>query len=417
MSPAAPISAPGGMGHSLRIGAFRNVFASATVSALGGAVSAISVTWVVYHYTHSALDIAFLGMTGILPGIALGLLAGVLADRYNRRTLMVTADLVRMVGMAVLASTLFLVGFSLPLVLAVMLLVYSFSALFAPASQAILPRLVPTGSLEDANGLLQATSSLMNSVGSAAGGLVVVLAGAVWGLGINALTYAVSASFLIRVATDWGRPRASGSRAAPSLRTELSEGLRYIVDHRAILEVTLGFLPANLLASLVAPFFVVYAAQEFGSDPAVYGYLVGTLALGSALGALSVSRLRARRFAGLLMGLCLLGQSGTVGALALAHLLPVALLAAFAFGVVIGLINTTYYATMQAIVPGEILARVLSIDSVGSFAAIPAGLVIGGILIAQRGVTFCYLVASIGLVANGVAALAMPGFRSLRYRA
>ena len=112
------------------------------------------MNWIVYHYTQCALDIAYVGLTGTVPGIALGLFAGVLADGYNRRSLMITSDLTRMAGMGVLTAALYLQGFSLPLILAVMILANGFSAIFTPASQAIFPRLVPKDSLEDANGLL-----------------------------------------------------------------------------------------------------------------------------------------------------------------------------------------------------------------------------------------------------------------------
>ena len=153
--------------RALRSTGFRFLLGSSLASALGGAISSVSVNWLVYHYTGSTLDVAYVGLTGIVPGIALGLFAGVLADRHDRRRIMIGADLVRMVVMATLAATLFLTGFSLFLILAAMTLVYSFSALFTPASQAILPRIVPTLQLEAANGQLQALTQLGYTVGAA----------------------------------------------------------------------------------------------------------------------------------------------------------------------------------------------------------------------------------------------------------
>ena len=403
------------MGHSLAIVPFRNVFAAASVSALGAAISAVSVSWVVYHYTHSAIDIAYVGLVGVIPGIVLGLFAGVVADRYNRRSIMVASDLARMAGIGLLAAFLFLVGFSLPLILGVMLVVYSFSAMFTPASQAILPSFVPMDSLEDANGLLQASTAVMNSVGAAAGGIAVVLVGAAWGLGINALTYALSASFLIRVAADWGRPRVEPSTAPRSGLRDAAEGFRYMRAHRPLLETVLLSLPINFLACLALPFLVVYASIRFGGNPEVYGYLVATSAAGTALGALSVGRIRARRFVGVLIAVCILGLAGFVAVLALTHGLAIALAASVGIGVMVGLINTAFVSLVQAIVPREILARVLSIDSVGSTISIPAGLLVGGVLIGRYGIEFGFLVAAVGLAANGAAAIALKEFRSLRY--
>jgi predicted MFS family arabinose efflux permease len=95
--------------------------------------------------------------------------------------------------------------------------------------------------------------------------------------------------------------------------------------------------------------------------------------------------------------------------------LDVSLVGAIGMGVCLGLINTVYFSTMQAIVPNAILARVLSIDMVGSFCAIPAGLVIGGLLAASHGILFVYAISAFGLAANGMVLLAMKDVRKLRY--
>ena len=402
-------------GSVLHVSGFRSLLGSSLAAAVGGSISSVAVNWLVYHYTGSTLDVAYVGLAGIVPGIALGLLAGVFADRYNRRRLMITSDLVRMTVMAILATALYLTGFSLFLVLGVMTLVYSFTALFTPASQAILPRLVPVEQLESANGILAALAQTGSTVGAAAGGLVVVFAGAFIGLGLNAATYALSAIFLFQIASELGRPRPSAEAAPRGFRREFSEGISYMRTHRPVLEVTFGFLPGNFLLTMVIAFFVVYAATVFGGDAAAYGYLVAGLAGGSAVGALLVPRLRARRFAGLLMGACVTAQAGGIGLLVVSRTLATSLAAAIGIGLCIGLINTVYFATMQAIVPNEVLARVLSIDSVGAFAAIPGGLLVGGLLAARYGILFTYTLGGVGLLVNGLVLLALPDVRSLRY--
>jgi MFS family permease len=394
---------------------FRALLVSSVASAVGGAVSGVSVNWLVYHYTGSTLDIAYVGLAGIVPGIALGLFAGVLADRYDRRRLMIASDLVRLTVMAVLATVLYLTGFSLLIVLAAMVLVFGFSALFTPASQAILPRIVPIDRLEAANGLLSALTQTGYTLGAAAGGLIVVVFGAVVGLGVNAATFAISAVFLLQIAAEFGRPAAATSRAETSFRQDLAEGIQYMREHRPVLQVTIGFLPGNFLFTMVAAFLVVYAATVYGGDPAVFGYLVSAMAGGTVVGALVVARVHARRFAGVLMGASVVAQSGAVTLLVIGRVLPVSLAGAVGMGLCIGLINTVYFATMQAIVPNEILARVLSIDFVGSFVAIPGGLLVGGLLAASYGILFVYTVAALGLFVNGIVLLALPGVRSIRY--
>ena len=400
------------LGRSLRYPAFRNLFGSSVTSTLGAAVSIVAVNWIVYQYTHSAIDITYVGLAGVVPGIVLGLLAGVLADRYNRRSLMVTADLTRMVGMGVLTVALYLEGFSLPLILGVMVLVNCFSAIFTPASQAILPRLVPKYSLEDANGLLYATSGAGWSIGSALGGVVVGLLGSEWGLGINALTYALSAMFLVQIGSELGRSVHDPAAVRRSFRRDFSEGTGFVFQSRTLVEVMFGYLPSNFLSSFVSPFLVVYAATRFGGSAIAYGALAAAMAAGIAVGGLIVGRLATRHIAGLLMGACLLSEGLAYGLLALSMNLELSVAALVGAGLAIGFANTVYYSTIQAVVPSNILARVLSIGDFGSFAAIPAGVAVGGIVIAIYGIGFAVTVAAIGIAATSIVLLSLPDFRS-----
>ena len=415
-SPRAPptsqaLAPPGGLGHSLKFPGFRNLFSSSAASTFGYAVSIVAVSWIVYHYTGSALDVAYLGLVEIGPGIVLGLVAGVVADRYNRRSLMITADLTRMVGMAVLATGLYFLGFSLLLVFAVMIVVESFSAVFTPASQAILPRLVERGSLEDANGLLYSGSGIARSVGSATGGVVVAVVGAVWGLGINAVTYALSAIFILQIASELGRIRAQPSGERSSFGADFTEGMRYVLGNRTLTEVSFGYLPSNFLSSFVAPFFVVYASVRFGGSAVAFGYLAAALAIGTAAGGLAVGRLSTRRHAGWWMGFTVLAEAMTYGVLAVSFDLGISVAAAFGTGICIGLGNTIYYSVMQAAVPSHVLGRVLSIVDFGSYVAIPAGLVVGGLLISRYGIGNAIAIAAIGIFVTGGVLLSLRDFR------
>lgn len=407
----APVRSPRSV---LGVPAYRALFGSQVASSLGQAISAVSVSWLVYHVTGSALDVAYVGLAGVVPGIALGLLAGVVADRYNRRRLMIACDAARMVAMGAMAAFLAWFGFALWLILAVMFVVYSFSAIFTPAAQAIVPRLVAGGSLEEANSLLVASGQLAQLLGAAAGGLIIAFAGAIAGLGVNALTFAVSGALLVRIAAVAGAPARAGAAPPPSFGAQLREGLRYMRTHLPILEITIGFLPANFLVTIVASFLVVYVGVQFGAAPTAFGFLVAALSGGGVVGALVVGRWRPRRIAGVVMIGALLLGGGAVGLLAASPNLAVALLAAGLIGVSIGVITTVYLSTVQAIVPNEILARVLSIDSVASFASVPGGLIVGGVLIARYGVLLAYSIAAVGLTLNGLAMLGMRDVRVLR---
>jgi len=111
------------------------------------------------------------------------------------------------------------------------------------------------------------------------------------------------------------------------------------------------------------------------------------------------------------MGFCLLIEGASWTTLALSSTLGFSVLAALSAGLAIGFANTVYYSTIQAVVPGHVLGRVLSIGDFGSFAAIPTGLVVGGLLIARYGVGPAFLVAGIGVLITGTTLLLLPDFR------
>lgn len=416
-TPAAPPAPrPSSPTRVLRNPSYRNLFSAAAASQLGAAVFVVTVAWVVYHETGSALDITYVGVASVVPGVAVGLLAGVLADRYNRRTLMIISDSIRAITLTLFTVYLATVGFRLSVVLAVVVVVYGFTATFNPASSAILPRMMPGEDLEDANGLLTATGQGTQVIGSAAGGLILAFAGSVPGFAVNALTYVLSAIFLTQIASSVGATvRAPSTPASPhSFSSDLREGIGYIRDHLPLLEVVLGAIPVNFLASMTFSFLVVYNAKILTDNTSEFAFLVAGIAGGVALGAVAVGRLRARRFAGPSLAIGIAVAGGLVVGLALSHEFLVSLALVVAIGAVTGFINTVYVATLQIIVPNAVLGRVLSVQQVGGLVATPVGIILGGLVITALGVQFDFLVAGIALVVNGLALIPLKGIWNLR---
>jgi len=411
-----PSREPGRASSPFRLKGFRFLFASNAASVWGAAISSVTITWFVYHVTHSAVDVAYVGIVSFVPGLAFGLVAGVIADRYNRRTLMVLADGVRAVALAILTVFLYLAGFDLVTILVVLVLIYACTAVFGPASQAILPQLVRVHQFEDANGALEAAGAVSTTLGAAAGGLIVVSLGPVAGIGLNAITYALSALLLLQIAAGAGRIPVVERVGGPSFQSDLVTGFRYLWRNTPVLQVTLGVLPAGFFFWMVSGFLVVYASSIPWSSSALYGFLIASTGLGGALGAICVGRIHARRFAGIAVGAAVLGLSGAVAVLVLDRSVEFAIAGCFFLGFGISLINTTYYATVQAVVPNEVLARVLSIDSVGGLLAAPLGLLSGGLLVASEGVMAAYLWAGVGLLVNGIILLGLRGSRSFGYQ-
>jgi len=397
---------------------FARLFSAGATSVAGFAVGQVALTWLVWSDTTSAIDVAYVGVAFILASVIFSLTAGALVDRHERRRLMVLSDLVRAGAMAALGVSIFTVGFSLATILVVAFILGSFTTLFQPAERALTPEVVGNEQLANANALVQTSNSVLQFTANAAGAAVIAAVGVVAAFGLNALTFLVSALLITGMAgaaaTRKPNPGAGGRR--PSMVEDIREGFRYIVLNRALLELTLSAGIGNLFLSMFFQFFVVYASVVLRGGVQVFGLLQGLFSLGWAPGAYLSAKYQTVRFAGMIWIVAgvLVGTS-IMAMVALPYLAP-ALLFSFIGGLLLGLINTTWLTAVQLIVPTEMQGRYFGLDQLGSFAVIPIGQVVGGIMIAVSGVSTDFLVAGVGTAASAGLFVLSPHLRNLGWK-
>ena len=394
------------------------LWTGSTASSLGGATTTVALSWIVFSSTGNPFAITLLGLANFVPSLVVGLIAGVLADRYERRRLMLRADIVRAFAVGVLALYLLARGFDLTLTLATVVVVAALSAVFRPASNAILPDLVAGEDLGDANGLLLAGATLGAFLGSAVGGLLVVTVGAVAGFSLNALTYAVSAVTLFLLVVPRTGP-GPGSASPPEPRgrrsyvADLREGFAFVRSSAALLWTILASLVANFFLAFYFLYLVVYVPVSLGAGAAVYGTAVALSGLGYGIGSLLVGRFHLARRAGYVY---IFGW-GSVGILiallAVVPSVPLLLTIAPAVGVLSGAANTSYLTCVQRVVPGPLLGRFFAIDEVGSFAVLPLGQIAGGLTVVTVGVGWAFLIAGVGTALSSFVLLASRPAREL----
>lgn len=393
---------------------FAYLYLGGLVSVSGSTITSLILVWLVYSETRSALAITYLGIASLLPTITLGLLIGVVVDRFNRKALMIASDLVRAVSVAAIPVFLILKGFSLPLVLVVVGVVGLFSTVFRPATNSLLPNLVPGEAVQSANGMISGSNSVVQMISNAIGGLLIGLAGVTLGLFYNTATYLVSAAMIFMIAVP---PHLTngGARSGSTFLSDFKEGLAFIRKNKAVLETTVSFTVVNFFATMIGSFFVVYVSRHLVESGTFFGFLVAALGLGIAVGSLAVGRLNTVGYAGKLfiVGSAAYGVGSIL--LAMTSVPLVAIIIAAAMGIALGLINTTFFSLMQLVVPNEILGRILSVDEVGSFAAIPLGQIVAGLLIASAGIELNYLIAGGGVIITATAMLFLKDLRNFRY--
>ena len=404
-----PALGAGAAGGVLRHPNFRRLWVGSVTSAVGAAVGSIIVTWLVYTETGSALAISVLGIVQFVPTLAFGLLAGALIDRWDRRRLLIGCDIARAGCFGVLALVVLAFGAVPAVLIGAMFVAATFTTLFRPATNATIPRILSREEVTEGNGLLQGGTTIAQFVGSPLGGLFLITLGAVAGLAFNALTFAVSASMIVLMAIPTGaRSAALSGRAQSSILAEVAAGLRFLRGQRALLLITLSAMAANFFLSIWGGFQVIYVADRLHQGATGFGILVAATTAGFAVGAVVPSWLHTDRAP----GRWILPSWGAVGffivGLAFVGSLLPAIPLEFAAGALLSIGNTTWLSGVQRTVPDEYLGRYFATDEAGSFAMIPAGLALGGVLVFLYGISMAYLLAGVGTLLTNVFLISSP---------
>lgn len=404
----------GSFARLLRNRNFSLLWIGAVASASGVYVGNVVIEWLIYATAHQAIDLTFLGIVEFIPTLTIGVFAGALADRHDRRRLMISADLGRAAAMGALAVFVLELGFSLPVILVTVFATSALGTVFSPSSSAILPSLLRKEDLAGGNGLLQAGTTVAGFIGSPLGGGLILLVGVGAGLIYNSVTFAISALMIGLMVIPVALVRRSpvSESKGTSLLSDVTAGLSFLRAQRALLAFTLVGMVLNFF-SFYLIYIVVYTSNLLHSGPGIFGLLVGAQSAGYAAGALLIfGPLRISRVPGVWIPLAW-GLGGLpLIAMVLLPVVPVAIASTASLGILSALANITFTSVVQRTVPDEILGRYFAMDQAGSYAMIPAGLAVGGVLIVTLGVGFAFFLAGAGMLVTGLALLASGETRS-----
>ena len=401
-------------------GLFRNrnylrVFTAGLGSVAGAAITSVCLVWLVAERTGSALDVGLLAASWVVASLLFSVFGGALVDRYDRRRLMIGADVARAVAMGLLTADLALRGFSLLPLLAAYGVVGAFTTVFNPAEQALVPQIVHGAAVADANGLVRSSRSALQFAGSAVGGVLLVTLGPVAGLAANAATYALSAGLL----TGMRIPRtvAGPTAARPPYLAEVVAGFRWLWGAQGFFQLTISATFFNFCSTVVSTFLVFFATLVLHGTALDYAFLLASGVAGTGVGALLVGRVGAVRWAGPAWTVPYGAASGAVVvALALWPSVPLAVAAMFALGALGGFAGTAWLTAAQLLVPAEMQGRYYGVDNLGSVAILPAGQLGGALLVAAYGTRSTYLVVGVVWVVAGLLFLLPRALRELGYR-
>ena len=385
------------------------LWTATAVSNLGDGVRLAAFPLVAAALTRDAAAVAAVTFVGQLPWILFGLVAGVVADRADRRRVMVAADAFRAAVAALFALAVLTDAASLPLLYVTAFLLGTAETFFDNAAQSILPALVPRDRLDAANGPLLAAERGGNELVGPAFGGPLFAAAAVAPFLFDAASFAVAALLVFAVR---GSFRPERPRARPRLGVEVADGLRFVRRDRAIGGLIGAVAVLAIVDSAWFSILVLYALEVLDLGATGFALLLlagGVDGLGGSLGAARVSRrFGVRR---VLAG-ALVVAAATQLVLGLTTTPAVAWLMLLVSGGVFGVWNVVALSLRQSLVPDPLLGRVNAayrVVGVGSYAV---GALLGGVLAESVGLRAPFLVGVPFLLAAAALAARSAGPRN-----
>jgi len=399
---------------------FRLLFLGRSVSLLGDGAFLVALAWEAYTLSNAPTALSLIGVSMTIPTISLLLFGGVVSDRYDRRTVMLFADALRAV-LLVLLGVLAVAGLLGLWQLIVVVAVYGAAqAFFDPASDAILPEIMPASELGAANALEQVARPLtLRLIGPAMGGVLVGV------LGSGAAFLADGASFLISALTLWqmtarparpvleGAATEAGSVEGSTIR-QVREGWAYVRRHVWLWGTFASAGIAYLLfmgpAEVLLPFMVKHELHGSGFQ---LGMVLGAGGLGSVACALTIMRgglpSNSITFIYVTWTLATIAVAGYGLATAVWQLM----LASLAFNLLETGGMIVWTTLKQRLVPGNLLGRVSSLDWLISIGLLPISFALTAPVSAVLGVRTTLIVAGLAGACATLGGLLLPGMRSV----
>ncbi|GIG56432.1 hypothetical protein Lfu02_08040 [Longispora fulva] len=380
------------------------LWTATVVSRLGDSVRQPALGLLAAALTRDPVAFAVVAIAGQLPWLLVGLFAGALADRWDRRRTMAAVDGLRMLLVLAFAGLVLADRVTIAALAGFAFLLTALGTLFDAAATAVLPAIVPAARLPTANGRMAVGITVIGGfVGTPLGAVLYAVAAAL-PFAVDAVTFAVAA--LLALTLPSARPPAADR---PGLFAEARLGLRWLAAHptlRALTGLTAG---ANLVVGALLAVLVLLALEHLHVPARGFGLFFAVASLGAALGGLLAGRVG--RLLGTLPALAvvLVAQTAALVALAVLRAPAPGAVALGLFTAGGALWNVLVMSYSQGEVPSGLLGRVGTAQRMAGVASAPVGAALGGALAAWLGLTGLLLCCAAAMALVAVATVVLAG--------
>jgi len=361
---------------------FRWLLASSWASNLGDGIALAAAPLLVASQSQDPILVALATLLQHLPGMLFGLFAGALADRVDRRGLVVAVDLMRAAVLVVLSLSVLTGSVSIGVVLLCVFLVGTAEVFADTASSTLLPMLVHREDLGAANARLMSGFVTVNQLAGPPLGAALFVAGASSPFIAQAVLVAAGAGLVSRLRL----PRREA--VAPSrLRSDIADGLRWVAHHAAVRTLVLTIVAFNITFGAAWSVLVLWAKTRVGLDEVGFGLLTTLSAVGGLAGTAAYGWISRHLSLGTIMRVGLITETLTHLGLAMTTSPAVAYTLFFFFGAHAFIWATTSVTIRQRAVPEHLQGRVNSVNQVGTVGSMVVGTALGGVIAQVWGVT------------------------------
>jgi MFS family permease len=371
---------------------FRWLVASSWVSNLGDGISIAAGPLLIASQTSDPLLVALAGLLQGLPWLLFGLFAGVLADRVDRRRLVIAVDLARAGVLAVLTGTVVTGSVNVVVVLTAMFLLGTAEVFADTTTGTLLPMVVAKKDLGIGNARISTGSLTMNNLVGPALGAGLFAAGMAWPFLVQTVCIALGAVLVSRMVV----PRLDRPATPSHIRRDIAEGFRWTWGNSAVRTLTLTIVTFNVTYGAAWSVLVLYATDVLDLGAVGFGLLSTVGALGGLAGTASYDWLERHASLATIMRVGLVVETFTHLGLALTTTGWVAMAIMFVFGAHAFIWGTTSRTVRMRAVPMELQGRVGSLYAIGVFGGIVAGQALGGLIARAWGITAPFWFAFVG---------------------
>lgn len=396
-----PAAVARGFLHPLVHWSFALVAGATLVSSIGVWMRDTTSAWTVASSAHGLSTVALVQTAAALPTFLLALPAGVLADHYDRRLILIVCQLALAAAGGTLAILSWYGVLGVGSIIAIAFVAGCAAALSAPAFQSIVPSLVPADDIRPAVALSSVSFNIARVVGPGIGGLLLATAGAAATYAFNAVGYLVTIGALLCLSRDICPNR---QRKPVAFGAELHQGFAYVAQSAPFRRLLARAAALYVCAACYLALTPAIAHDVLGRSANIYGILLSAIGIGSLAGAVVLSTAKKR---GVSDEILLVGCSATsavaLALLAVAHE-PVLASSALALAGGATLVQlATFNAAAQFLLPETIRGRGLSIYMAATFGSMAIGSLLWGAVSEALSIPTALVMASIGF---GLAALA-----------